>query len=105
MRSAEDADCKVRVRYEGGGLCWCSWWTQFRVLLKRAMLGQLRNPTDTTSRLFLSTWVGCLAGAHTIVSFHGSCSHRQCVSKRVAASHSVLRASYPGDFVVCLSAR
>ena len=34
------------------------------MLLKRAMLAQLRNPTDTTSRLFLSTWVGCLAGAH-----------------------------------------
>lgn len=41
----------------------CSWWTQFVVLLRRAMLGQLRNPTDTTSRLFLSTWVGVLAGA------------------------------------------
>ncbi len=40
-----------------------SWLTQFRVLLNRAMLAQLRNPTDTTSRLFLSTWVGCLAGA------------------------------------------
>ena len=40
----------------------CSWVTQFMVLLRRAMLGQLRNPTDTTSRLFLSTWVGVLAG-------------------------------------------
>ncbi len=40
----------------------CSWLTQFRVLLRRAMLSQLRNPTDTTSRLFLSTWVGALAG-------------------------------------------
>ena len=40
-----------------------SWPTQFVVLLRRAMLGQLRNPTDTTSRLFLSTWVGVLAGA------------------------------------------
>ena len=40
----------------------CSWPTQFVVLLRRAMLGQLRNPTDTTSRLFLSTWVGVLAG-------------------------------------------
>ena len=44
-------------------LCVCSWGTQLRVLLKRAMLAQLRNPTDTTSRLFLSTWVGVLAGA------------------------------------------
>ena len=33
------------------------------MLLRRAMLAQLRNPTDTTSRLFLSTWVGVLAGA------------------------------------------
>jgi len=40
-----------------------SWVTQFRVLLRRAMLAQLRNPTDTTTRLFLSTWVGVLAGA------------------------------------------
>jgi hypothetical protein len=43
--------------------CARSWWVQFQVLLRRAMLAQLRNPTDTTSRLFLSTWVGCLAGA------------------------------------------
>ena len=46
-----------------GAWAMCSWWTQFVVLLRRAMLGQLRNPTDTTSRLFLSTWVGVLAGA------------------------------------------
>ena len=46
-----------------GGARARSWVTQFRVLLRRAMLAQLRNPTDTTSRLFLSTWVGVLAGA------------------------------------------
>lgn len=37
-------------------------WTQFRVLLKRGVLAQLRNPTDATSRLLLATWVGMLAG-------------------------------------------
>lgn len=41
----------------------CSGWTQFMVLLRRAMLTQLRNPTDATSRLLLATWVGMLGGA------------------------------------------
>ena len=40
-----------------------SWLTQFGLLFKRALLAQLRNPTDVTARLFLSTWVGALAGA------------------------------------------
>jgi hypothetical protein len=47
-------------------LCWGvprSWLTQFGLLFKRALLAQLRNPTDVTARLFLSTWVGMLAGA------------------------------------------
>jgi ATP-binding cassette subfamily G (WHITE) protein 2 len=39
-----------------------SWWTQFRTLFKRAVLAQLRNPTDATSRLLLATWVGMLGG-------------------------------------------
>ena len=42
-----------------------SWLTQFGLLFKRALLAQLRNPTDVTARLFLSTWVGMLAGART----------------------------------------
>ena len=41
----------------------CSWGTQYGVLLKRSLLAQLRNPTDTTARLLLSAWVGVLAGA------------------------------------------
>ena len=41
----------------------CSWGTQYGVLLKRSLLAQLRNPTDTTARLLLSIWVGMLAGA------------------------------------------
>ena len=36
---------------------------QFRVLLRRALVAQLRNPTDVTARLLLSTYVGLLAGA------------------------------------------
>ena len=32
------------------------------MLFKRALLSQLRNPTDTSSRLLMSTWVGTLAG-------------------------------------------
>ena len=52
----------MQGRGADGCLAGCSWFTQFGVLLRRAMLGQLRNPTDTTSRLFLSTWVGVLAG-------------------------------------------
>ena len=35
-----------------------SWCMQFRVLLRRALLAQLRNPTDVTARLFLSCYVG-----------------------------------------------
>ena len=41
----------------------CSWWTQYWWLLKRSLLAQLRNPTDVTSRLLLSCWIGLLAGA------------------------------------------
>ncbi len=44
----------------------CSWGTQYAVLLKRSLLAQLRNPTDTTARLLLSTWVGMLAGAPSL---------------------------------------
>ncbi len=40
-----------------------SWGTQFRVLFRRALRAQLRNPTDATSRLLMSTCVGLLAGA------------------------------------------
>ena len=40
-----------------------SYWTQFLVLLRRSSLAQLRNPTDVSSRLLLSTWVGTIAGA------------------------------------------
>lgn len=40
-----------------------SYWTQFLVLLRRSSLAQLRNPTDMSSRLLLSTWVGTIAGA------------------------------------------
>ena len=39
-----------------------SWWRQFMTLLWRSLLNQLRNPTDTSSRLLMSTWVGTLAG-------------------------------------------
>ncbi len=42
----------------------CSWWTQYWWLLKRSLVAQLRNPTDVTSRLLLSCWIGLLAGAH-----------------------------------------
>ncbi len=44
----------------------CSWWTQFWWLLKRSLIAQLRNPTDVTSRLLLSCWIGLLAGSHPI---------------------------------------
>jgi len=40
-----------------------SWATQFRVLFRRALRAQLRNPTDVTARLLLSCWVGMVAGA------------------------------------------
>jgi hypothetical protein len=32
------------------------------LLLKRAFLAQIRNPTDVTGRLLLCSWVGILAG-------------------------------------------
>ncbi len=40
----------------------CSWGTQFWWLLKRSFKAQLRNPTDVTSRLLLSCWIGAFAG-------------------------------------------
>ena len=40
----------------------CSWGTQFWWLLKRSFVAQLRNPTDVTSRLLLSCWIGAFAG-------------------------------------------
>ena len=39
-----------------------SWTRQFAVLAKRHLLGQLRNPTDSSSRLLMSCYVGLLAG-------------------------------------------
>ena len=48
----------------------CSWWTQFWWLLKRSLIAQLRNPTDVTSRLLLSCWIGLLAG-HTLIKCAG----------------------------------
>ena len=39
-----------------------SWPRQFAVLAKRHLLGQLRNPTDSSSRLLMSCYVGILAG-------------------------------------------
>ncbi len=43
----------------------CSWWTRFWWLLKRSLVAQLRNPTDVTSRLLLSCWIGLLAGTRS----------------------------------------
>ncbi|KAK9802008.1 hypothetical protein WJX73_010401 [Symbiochloris irregularis] len=39
-----------------------NWFTQVGVLFKRSLLAQMRNPTDASSRLLLSVWVGILAG-------------------------------------------
>ncbi|CAK0773849.1 hypothetical protein CVIRNUC_004108 [Coccomyxa viridis] len=47
------------------------WWTQFAWLLRRSLVSQLRNPTDVTSRLLLSAWIGLLAGA-------GTCCRHRC---------------------------
>lgn len=71
----------------------CSWETQFNVLLKRSLLAQLRNPTDTTSRLLLSVWVGMLAGAlHSphdprMIWCSSSCKHGHGAK---SAFHSVI---------------
>jgi ATP-binding cassette, subfamily G (WHITE), member 2 len=48
--------------------------TQFAVLLHRSLLAQLRNPTDVTSRLLLSTWMGTLAGVVFISQTPGTAS-------------------------------
>ena len=39
-----------------------SWLTQFRVLLHRSWINQIRNPADATSRLMLAVWVSMMAG-------------------------------------------
>ena len=58
------ADWKMRCQtLQSNRACARSWCMQFRVLLRRALLAQLRNPTDVTARLFLSCYVGLLAGA------------------------------------------
>ena len=57
-----------------------SWWTQFKVLVKRAALAQLRNPTDATSRILLATWVGMLAG----LAFFNLAPGPESVEKRLA---------------------
>jgi hypothetical protein len=52
-----------------------SWGTQFGVLFRRALRAQLRNPTDATSRLLMSTCVGLLAGARPLPTLgRGACS-------------------------------
>ena len=65
----------------------CSWCMQFRVLLRRALVAQLRNPTDVTARLLLSTYVGLLAGtlAHCRKNPH-TMSTAQCKTSLCAAA-------------------
>jgi hypothetical protein len=53
---------------------------QFRVLFKRGVLAQLRNPTDATSRILLATWVGMLAG----LAFFNLAPGPEAVEKRLA---------------------
>jgi hypothetical protein len=53
-----------------------SWATQFRVLFRRALRAQLRNPTDVTARLLLSCWVGMVAGAPPRP--RAACRHSAC---------------------------
>ena len=57
----------LQVKHTGA----CRWWTQFAWLLRRSLVSQLRNPTDVTSRLLLSAWIGLLAGA-------GTCCRPRC---------------------------
>ena len=79
----------MQGRSADGCLAGCSWFTQFWVLLRRAMLGQLRNPTDTTSRLFLSTWVGVLAGERCAVMC-SSCAPSLYIASSCAAWNTSL---------------
>ena len=46
--------------------CHAAWGTQFWWLLKRSFKAQLRNPTDVTSRLLLSCWIGAFAGGSSL---------------------------------------
>ncbi|EIE27766.1 hypothetical protein COCSUDRAFT_45983 [Coccomyxa subellipsoidea C-169] len=85
LEAVGKAQVKKQMEWASGKYA-ASWWTQFRILLNRAMLGQLRNPTDTTSRLFLSTWVGCLAG----LAFYDLPSGPDSVTRRLALLFFIL---------------
>ena len=61
-----------------------SWGRQFTVLAKRHLLGQLRNPTDSSSRLLMSCYVGLLAGAPLLVLVHGSMAPCTCAAAACA---------------------
>ncbi|BDA42962.1 ABC transporter G family member 22 [Coccomyxa sp. Obi] len=85
LEAVGKAQVKKQMEWASGKYA-ASWWTQFRILLNRALLGQLRNPTDTTSRLFLSTWVGCLAG----LAFYDLPSGPDSVTRRLALLFFIL---------------
>ena len=71
-----DADNKARAaaRARLSGRYPASYWTQFKVLFHRSVLAQLRNPTDVTSRLMLSCWVGTFAGLVFVALERGASS-------------------------------
>ena len=71
-----EADTKARAaaRARLSGRYPASYWTQFRVLFHRSVLAQLRNPTDVTSRLMLSCWVGTFAGLVFVALERGASS-------------------------------
>jgi peptidoglycan/LPS O-acetylase OafA/YrhL len=66
----------------------CGWCTHFRVLLRRAVRAQLRNPTDATSRLLMSTCVGLLAGARPRPRAPAPARARSCCAP--SATHAVM---------------
>ena len=58
---------KIRVKWPTRQSTKVSWQKQFWVLLHRAFLAQIRNPTDTASRLLLATWIGLLTGENSFL--------------------------------------
>jgi len=74
LSDADGARARAAARARLSGRYPSSYWTQFRVLFHRSGLAQLRNPTDVTSRLMLSCWVGTFAGLVFVALERGAAS-------------------------------
>ena len=53
---------KLEYFLKCGAMLSCSWGLQFRTLLHRTLLTQMRNPTDAAARVLISCYAAAIGG-------------------------------------------